>query len=297
MKRFLYLLGVAVAALAMAGSAGADQSYTDPVGDAGVGTDIVGVTVRNDTTSGLISIQVASANPVVANHAVAIFIDADRNQATGDQGDDYWMFGGPLVGRGFFATPNGSTSNELSPASFWAGQVAANMSEFRFNKADIGNVSGFNFWVASISIDPPYLHFWDGAPNSGYWSYDLAVPAPPPVVTPTPTPPVQTPVQPVVKPKIGAPMTLPAAPVAGKRFTVSFPVVRSDSGAPLTTGTMICDPSVNGKVIPHAESFKNGTAKLSFTVPKTAKGKMLKVKVTIKTGSQSATKVASFLVR
>ncbi len=293
MSRFLYLLGVAVVALAMAGSAGADQSYTDPVGDAGVGTDIVGVTVRNDTTSGLISIQVASANPVVANHAVAIFIDADRNQATGDHGDDYWMYGGPLVGAGFFATPNASTETELSPASFWAGQVAANMSEFRFNRSDIGNVSGFSFWVASISVDPPNINFWDGAPNSGYWSYDLAVP-PPPVVT---TPPVQTPAQPVVKPKIGAPMTLPAAPVAGKRFTVSFPVVRSDTGAPLTRGTMICDPSVNGKVITHAESFKNGTAKLSFTVPKTAKGQTLKVKVTIKSGSQSATRIVNFRVR
>ena len=295
MKRILYLLGVAVAALAMTASAGADQSYTDPVGDAGVGTDLVGVTVRNDPGSGLISIQVASANPVVANHAVAIFIDADRNQATGDHGDDYWMFGGPVVGAAFYATPNTSTMTPVSSSSFQVGQVAANMSEFRFNKSDIGNVSGFNFWVASISIDPPNINFWDGAPDSGYWSYDLAVP-PPPAVT-TPTPPVQAPAQPVVKPKIGAPMTAPAVPVAGKRFTVSFSVVRSDTGAPLKTGTMICDPSVAGKVIPHAESFKNGTAKLSFMVPKTAKGKPLKVKVTIKTGGQSATKVATFLVR
>ena len=96
---------------------------------------------------------------------------------------------------------------------------------------------------------------------------------------------------------IGAPVTTPAYPQSGKRFTVSFSVVRSDSGAPLKNGTMICEPSVAGKVIAHTESFRNGTAKLSFVVPKTAKGKALKVKLAIKTGGQSATKVSTFKVR
>src|SRR5512144_2636279 len=57
------------------------------------------------------------------------------------------------------------------------------------------------------------------------------------------------------KPVIGKPKAVPAQPVAGKPFTVSFRVTRSDTGKPLTRGTMICDPSVAGKVIAHAESF------------------------------------------
>ncbi len=60
---------------------------------------------------------------------------------------------------------------------------------------------------------------------------------------------------------------------------------------------MICDPSVAGKVISHTESFKAGIARLSFLVPKTAKGKLLKVKVTIKAGNQSATKIVAFRVK
>ena len=99
-----------------------------------------------------------------------------------------------------------------------------------------------------------------------------------------------------VKPVIGQPVTVPAQPVAGKRFTVSFKVTRSDTGALLTTGKMICDPSVFGKVIQHQESFKNGTARLSFVIPADATGKLLKVHVTIKSGSQSATKVTMFHV-
>ena len=103
MKRLGVLFAALAVTLAVSASAVADQSYTDPGGDAGVGTDIVGATVRNDISSGTITIQVASANPIVANHAVAIFIDADRNLSTGDQGDDYWMYGGPATGIAFFA--------------------------------------------------------------------------------------------------------------------------------------------------------------------------------------------------
>lgn len=270
--------------------AAADQSYADPGGDAGAGTDIIAVTVRNDPASGAIAIQVASASPIVANHAVAIFIDADRNQSTGSDGDDYWMFGGPMTGVAFFAW-NGSSFVRASPPSFSVGAVGANASEFRFNRADIGNVAGFNFAAVSISIDSSSVKFWDVAPDRGYYSYELAAPPPPP------PPPAPAPPPVVVKPVIGTPVIAPTVPVAGKRLTVTFAVTRSDDGQPLTSGTMVCDPSVAGKVIAHAESFKSGTARLSFLVPKTAKGKLLKVKLTIKTETQSATRIATFRVK
>ena len=98
------------------------------------------------------------------------------------------------------------------------------------------------------------------------------------------------------KPVIGQPVTVPARPAAGKPFTVSFHVTRSDTGETLKSGTMICDPSVAGTVITHKESFKGGTARLAFVVPKNAAGKLLKVKVTIKAGSQSATRVSTFRI-
>lgn len=100
----------------------------------------------------------------------------------------------------------------------------------------------------------------------------------------------------IVKPVIGAPMIVPATPAAGRRLTVAFPVRRSDTGRPLQSGRMICDPSVAGKVIQHVESFKAGTAKLSFVVPKSAAGKVLRVKVTIRLGTAAATRIASFAV-
>ena len=100
-----------------------------------------------------------------------------------------------------------------------------------------------------------------------------------------------------VKPVIGKPATVPLRPFAGQRFAVSFKVTRSDTGTALVRGRMICDPSVAGRVIQHVESFKGGNARLSFVVPGSAAGKLLKVKVTIKTAGQSATRVATFGIR
>jgi hypothetical protein len=98
-------------------------------------------------------------------------------------------------------------------------------------------------------------------------------------------------------PVIGPAVSVPGQPVAGKRFAVSFTVTRSDTGARLTRGTMICDPSIAGKVLQHAESFRAGVARLAFTVPSTPAGKLLKVKVTIKAaGAAPATKLAVYRV-
>ena len=152
-------------------------------------------------------------------------------------------------------------------------------------KADLGGVTGFAFFVAGIKWDANGdVAAMDLAPDGGRWTYDLTPAA-------TVTPPV------AIRPVIAAPTTTPAAATAGKRFTVSFSVTRSDDGTPLTTGKMICDPSVSGTVIPHAERFANGVARLAFTIPKTAKGKLLKVKVTIKAGTQASTRIATFKVR
>jgi hypothetical protein len=100
----------------------------------------------------------------------------------------------------------------------------------------------------------------------------------------------------VVKPVIAEPTAVPRRPVAGKRFVVVFTVARSDNHQPLTRGRMICDPSLSGRVIAHAASFANGKARLVFTVPKTAKHKVLTVRLTIKLGHESTTRVATFVV-
>jgi len=300
-----FVVAMSVGSAVASPRGGLDQSYSDPSGDAGPGTDITSLTVRNDTAGG-VSIQLASASPIVANHAVALFIDADRNQSTGDDGDEYWMFGGPAVGVAFFAW-NGSSWAETNPAGFSVGAAASNITEFRFTQAAIGGVSGFNFAAASISIDPPNVSFWDAAPNSGYYSYDI-VTAPPPTTTPAPAPsptPTPTPTPTVTwKLQIGTPVAAPITAVAGRTLAVKFSVnfVSSKGVVRAATGKMVYDPTVAGRMITHKESFKSGVARAAFVVPKAAKGKLLKVrvKITAKPANgalQSVTRIATFRVK
>ena len=211
-RLFLPSFCAVVLMLVTAGSAGADQSYSDPQGDAGVGTDIVTVTVRNDS-AGNLAFQVASASPIVPNHAIAIFINADRNTGTGDPpfGDDYVMFGGPATGV-LFGVWNGSQFALATPPSYRVGAATSNITDFRISKADLGNTSGFNFAAISVSIDPPdpNLHFWDYAPNSGEFSYTLTTPQPPP--PPPPPPPTTTTPSPTPPPPLNASFDVQTGP-------------------------------------------------------------------------------------
>ena len=62
-------------------------------------------------------------------------------------------------------------------------------------------------------------------------------------------------------------------------------------------GRMVADPTVNGKLVKHAESFKAGKARLTFVVPRTAKGKLLKIKLRISASGQTTTRLYTYNVR
>jgi hypothetical protein len=99
------------------------------------------------------------------------------------------------------------------------------------------------------------------------------------------------------KPVVAKPVAIPAQPVVGKPFTVSFKVTRSDTGTPFLRGRMSGDPSIAGRVVQHTESFRGGTARVALVVPANTAGKTLKVTVAIKDGTTSATRVATFRVQ
>jgi hypothetical protein len=298
MKRALLVVCAAALLSAIPLSAAvAEASFADPAGDAGDAPDITAVQVSDDT-GGNILFHVAVTN-FTPESEVVIWLDTDRNASTGDLGFDYQLGLAYSVDSdnsgwwlGQFA--NGSWREAPSYATV---KVFGNSTyaDFRLNRSDLGNTSGFGFQVQSIRYTADAVTAGDTAPDGGLqtFTYALTVPAPAPTPTPVPAP---TPKPAVVKPVFG-PARITPGPVAGKKVVFTLAVNRSDTGAPLTTGKMICDPSVTGKVIRHAESFKGGTARLGFTIPKTAKGKVLKVKVKIVNGSASATRIVTYKVR
>jgi hypothetical protein len=114
--------------------------------------------------------------------------------------------------------------------------------------------------------------------------------------TATPTaPPTAVTAQAAIKPVIGKPTVSPRLRV-GKSSTITFKVSRSDNRRALLNGKMDCVPAINGKMLEHGSQFKGGTATIRLTVPKAAKGKLLKVRLTIKLAGQAATRTDSFRI-
>jgi hypothetical protein len=108
----------------------------------------------------------------------------------------------------------------------------------------------------------------------------------------TPLPP-----PPPVKPVIGRPTTTPAAPRAGKRVVIAFPVTRSDTGKSLTAATVTFSARIQGVAIRSAHSFGNGRARLVLTLPKASKGRLLTVKLMASSGEGSASRTFTTRIR
>jgi hypothetical protein len=113
-----------------------------------------------------------------------------------------------------------------------------------------------------------------------------------PPSTPAPATPA-----PLVRPVLGKAVAVPGKPIAGRPFTLSLAVTRSDSGRALLTGRMTCAPTIAGKLVKHTDSFKAGKVKLSLVVPKTAKGKLLKIKLAVTASGRTASRTYSYAVR
>jgi hypothetical protein len=162
---------------------------------------------------------------------------------------------------------------------------------------------GYWHWIPdgatfkALGLDWWSIVWYDGMlDNIGYPLPSLAPPSAPPQ---PPTATIQPPVARapagatvVLTPVIGKP-AMAAAAVAGKGFTVSFPVTCSDNGAKLTGGTAIANSSIGGKAIKHVTLVSKGSAAVRLTIPSTGKGKLLKVLLTVKVGSASASRLTT----
>jgi hypothetical protein len=287
------------------------QSFGDPAGDSNGAPDITAVDVASD--GGTITIAVTASGwtdfflnaPQSGSHVLLVQMDTDRNSATGSSGADYSLFAqSDNSGIGWAVMRWSGSDWQSAPKTVDRNFVlSSNTAVFTVGSADLGGTTVFDFVVTAAILDgSDNVTAADRVPDGGTLAYGVAAGPQPTTTTTTTTgstdttPAGKTTAAPPLRPLIGVPTTTPKKAVAGKRFTVVFPVTRSDDGRPLTSGRMICDPSVQGKVIGHAESFRGGKAQLSFVVPRTAKGKQLKVTMTIKLGDKAATRIAVFRV-
>jgi hypothetical protein len=308
-------------------SAGAEvagtASFTDPAGDALGGPDITGVTINGDPATGQISVSATlpgfpSAVTDGLERYVALWIDTDKNRATGDP-DDGTEFGLEAwvdpTGRWWNAVRwNGSTFDAAPGSNASFGRVG-DVLTWSVSTAELGATS-FRFYAVAGTWNEAEQRSTtrDDAPNSDWWEYDISASSatpPPPSAQPTSS----------IGLIVDRPTATPKAPIAGKPFAVSFKVTlqktqttlvfdlatgetREDlitTWQPLSRGTAVATPAVGGKPTRSAAAIKNGVLRVSILIPKTAKGKLLRVPVKVtatdsgKTVSKSA--VVTFRIK
>ena len=219
MKRWLASLAVALALAALcAAVASADELFEDPAGDnQGVAPDVTTVEVSN-TADGTVTFRITIANyqtlpqPPSARAHLALYLDLDKNESTGEFGREAEaIFVNLLVNNGAvnFLRWDGSQMVDV-PETNMSSSLSAGVLTFTISRRELLDATGFTFLIQALT-------FVDGVgPRFDYagdpWTYDLVFPPPPPP-TLSATKPVGT----------------PARPVAGRRFTVRSVVTRSDS--------------------------------------------------------------------
>lgn len=278
-SRLAILLGLAallvVVPVALGGSSHAaanSQTYNDSTGEDAAAPDITNVVVSNDD-AGLITFQVNIPNrpTLTPDMYMLIFLDTDQNASTGATdflGAEYAIELDP--GAVTLFQWNGS---DFTPAASQSSltYAYANGATIRVSAADLGKTKGINFGVIAVSgltFDAAGNPVFDNEhrdlapdPGHGFFSYQVLTKL---VLTVT------------------AFTTSPKPPKAGRTFSVSMAATENDTKGPVRAGTVTCPATLAGKrAVAVRHVVVNGIATCVFSIPKTAKGRLLRGSITL----------------
>ena len=173
MKRMIVVVVIAVIGIAATMASAGDKAYVDAAGDSGTAPDITNVTVTD--ANGLVVFKIEGT--LVPSSAFEIYVDKDRDQSTGDDGDELWL--------SVFMEGDGKTYYD---ADRWNGskwenvtfdvtsQTFAGREEIGFKAADAGLTGTFDFVLRSVKMVADAVESRDRAPDSIVpWSYTTLV--------------------------------------------------------------------------------------------------------------------------
>jgi hypothetical protein len=147
----------------------------------------------------------------------------------------------------------------------------------RLSQGDLAGTKGFNFGIlafSGITLDaqgnPDFTNAHsDAAPDIGHGFYNYKV---------------------VAKLKLTQTAFTVTPAKAGRVFQASLAASQSDTGGPVTAGTVACSATVGGKALRGAHTIANGIASCVWHLPKTAKGKTLRGKISLTVQGTTLTK-------
>lgn len=213
---FVVLLLALTLATMSGASAGNRIWYGDPAGDSGTGVDIGAVQVVNDAAGRItFSVTVANRTELTADDYVNIFVDADANPATGTaRGSDFVIGVSGRDQRYWLSRWDGTAwSRDVSSATLFGAYVPGGMS-FTIHRSELGGTSQFSFSVGTYS----YSQAGARDLTSTFLFQLLDYRSTGPVIT----------------------WLHVGPPKAGKRFSVSFDMRRSETGRLIVEGAVRC---------------------------------------------------------
>ena len=242
----------------------ADRSYSDPAGDSGTAPDVTGVRAAHDAAS-TITFTATTNQPVLASDAtVYVYVDSDRNPATGfpvrGLGADHFFSHDARFGAGFVIHVSGNFLS-FDFTSTLSTNYANGVLTASINRSDLGNTERFAFLVEAERDDEDDAtpNDSDFAPDSApFFEYSLIA----------------------VALAVGPPAPAVRKPIAGKVFTITAPVTRSDRQV-FAAGTVACKAKADRVSIAAAGRVAKGSARCSLRIPKRAKGKLLRGSLTV----------------
>ena len=251
-------------------------TFQDSTGEDPAAADMGTIVVSNDD-AGMITFRFEIPNRPTYQRETAIFltIDSDANQATGDPdqlGADFSLdiFAGEAILFRWTGTGYQVAANQASLSYSWQSGPT-----IRINAADLNNTRRFNFsaqTASGIIFDPttgapscppaPADCARDFAPTFGFYNYNVVI-----------TPPTL-----VVR---GLKAT-PAAPRAGRPFTLRLTVARSDTGAAIQSGRVTCVGRVGtARLRADLARVQGGAVVCIWSIPANARGKTFRGTVTV----------------
>jgi len=258
----------------------AAASFPDPSADQDAAPDITSVRV-SDAKDGWISFAISTPNyATLPGEAVLILsLDLDNKASTGDNGAE-----------GLITAIGGEVQLERwdAQAQEWVGDPlptrlrvrnAGNVVTVDLHRSELVDAARFGFGVTAADLDlgSESILGADFAPEDGtFWRYTLAnKPA----------------LRLLVAPALGS----PARPRAGRPFTVSLPVLRSDTKRGITSGTVTCNITADGTKVRATGRVRAGRGQCSLVVPQGASA--IRGSMTVRSGGKSVSARFSFKVR
>lgn len=254
-------------------------SFSDPVGDQPAAPDVTSVRV-SDAKNGSISFAVTTPNlqTLPPQTLVFLWIDSDGKLTTGGDGVDIMI----VYGAGQIQMLRWSQSRrdfvDDDPPFRVQTRNSGGVLTIVVHRSELGNPTRFGFAVGAGHLGVDSLAAVDFAPESRFWQYKVVNKA-------------------ALKLLAGTRTGAPVRPVAGKAFTISVPITRSDTGKKISTGTVACAVNVAGKRVAATGRVSSGSGRCAFRVPETASGKRVTGSMVVRSGGKTVTARFAFTVR